>query len=90
MTDKEIDETLNKIEETLEPCLLCKGKAEILGMHVTLKEVVIDKVGCRKCHLSVERKWSLASNTTKIFPQRITTIIDPVFIWNHRTGLGKE
>lgn len=56
MTKIEIDDALIKISASLEPCPICKGKAEILAMHATLKEVVIDSIGCRKCHLAVERK----------------------------------
>lgn len=67
MTKNEIDDALDKISASLEPCPICKGKAEILAMHATLKEVVIDSIGCRKCHLAVERKWRLAESD-KLFP----------------------
>lgn len=63
MTKIEIDDALNKISASLKPCPICKGKAEILEMHTTLKEVVIDSIGCRKCHLTVEKNGVLQKAT---------------------------
>ena len=80
-----INDTLNKISASLEPCPICKGKAEILAMHATLKEVVIDSIGCRKCHLTVERKWRLAESD-KLFVKHTATIVNPVHIWNQRVS----
>lgn len=85
MTKIEIDDALDKISASLESCPICKRKAEILAMHATLKEVVIDSIGCRKCHLAVERKWHLAESD-KLFVKRTTTIINPVHIWNQRVS----
>lgn len=85
MTKIEINDTLNKISASLEPCPICKGKAEILAMHATLKEVVIDSIGCRKCHLTVERKWRLAESD-KLFVKHTATIVNPVHIWNQRVS----
>ena len=67
----------------MEPCPICKGQAEILAMHTTLKEVVIDSIGCRKCHLAVERKWCFAKSD-KLFVKHTTTIVNPIHIWNQR------
>lgn len=83
MTEIEIDDALNKISASLKPCPICKGKAEIFAMHTTLKEVVINSIGCRKCHLTVERKWRFAKSD-KLFVKRTTTIVNPVHIWNQR------
>ena len=83
MTKIEINDALNKISASLEPCPICKGKAEILAMHTTLKEVVIDTIGCRKCHLAVEREWRFAKSD-KLFVKHTTTIVNPVHIWNQR------
>ena len=66
MTKIEIDDALNKISTSLEPCPICKGKAEILAMHTTLKEVVIDSIGCRKCHIAVVR----FTNSLVLFAKR--------------------
>lgn len=85
MTKIEIDDTLNKISTSLEPCPICKGKAEILAMHTTIKEVVIDSIGCQKCHLVVEREWCFAKST-KLFVKRTTTTVNPVHIWNQRVS----
>ena len=85
MTKIEIDDALNKISASLELCPICKGKAEILAMHTTLKEVVIDSIGCRKCHLAVKREWSFAKSA-KLFVKRTTTIVNPVYIWNQRVS----
>ncbi len=85
MTKIEIDDALIKISASLEPCPICKGKAEILAMYATLKEVVIDSIGCRKCQLAVERKWRLAESD-KLFVKRTTTIVNPVHIWNQRVS----
>lgn len=85
MTKIEIDDALDKISASLEPCPICKEKAEILATHATLKEVVIDSIGCRKCHLTVERKWRLAESD-KLFVKRTTTIVNPVHIWNQRVS----
>ena len=83
MTKTEVTNTINKISNSLKPCPICKGKAEILAMHTTLKEVIVDSIGCRKCHLIVERKWSEAKSD-KLFAKRTTTIVNPVHIWNQR------
>ena len=85
MTKVEIDDEVNKISNSLELCPICKGKAEILAMHTTLKEVIIDSIGCQKCHLTIEREWRFAKSD-KLFAKRTKTIVNPVHIWNQRNS----
>ncbi len=81
MKKSEVEAMLNKISDSLAPCPLCKGKAEILAMHTTMQEVIIDAVGCRECHLVVEREKRFAKSE-KLFAKRPKTVVDPVGIWN--------
>lgn len=84
--DKSIyDQQIKEIEQLLEPCPLCKDKAEVLAVLIESKGLIIDAVGCFKCHLVVERKWDIPiDNTPKLFSKWSKSEIDVVEIWNRR------
>lgn len=44
------------ISDSLKTGPLCGGKADVIGMHTTFNDVVVDSVGCLKCNLICERK----------------------------------
>lgn len=84
--DKSIyDQQINEIEHTLQPCPLCKGKAEVLLVRIERKGLIIDSVGCFQCHLAVERKWDISMDKpSKLFSKWNKSEVDVVDVWNKR------
>ena len=85
MIYNEVNKDLKVISDSLEPCPLCKGIAEIIAFHTTLKEIIIDEIGCPKCNLSITRKIHLQTNSNKFFSKRKKSIVNVIQKWNHRT-----
>lgn len=85
MTKNEIDKKIKIISDNLKACPLCGGKANIIGMHTILNDVVVDSVGCIKCNLSCEREKHILIDPNKIFSRTEKNIIEPVLTWNNRS-----
>ena len=84
MTKEVFDEKLLDISKSLEPCPLCKGKADIIGVHNTAYSIIIDAVGCLRCNLILEREKNWLSEPKKLFSKRHRNIVDVVQTWNSR------
>ena len=84
MTYREIDEKLEIICNSLEPCPICKGKADIIGVHWDLDGITIDSVGCLKCNLVLSREMKWSSEPKKLFSKQHKNVVDAVQTWNNR------
>lgn len=85
MTQNQIEEKIKIIRDGLKICPLCGRKADIIGMHTTFNEVIVDSVGCFKCNLRCERKTHVLVDLSKPFSRPKKHMIDPVLTWNHRS-----
>ena len=85
MVQNEVDNKIKIINDTLKKCPLCGGKADIIGIHTTFNDIVVDSVGCLKCNLSCEREKHILINPYKRFLRTKKNIIDPVSTWNNRS-----
>lgn len=84
ITKEVFDEELKVISKSLEPCPLCKGKTDIIGVHNTADTVIVDAVGCLRCNLILEREKNWLSEPKKLFSKRYKNIVDVVQTWNDR------
>ena len=89
ITKETFDEKLLNISKSLEPCPLCKGKADIIGVHNTTCSIIIDAVVCLRCNLILEREKNWLLEPKKLFSNRHKNIVDVVQTWNSR-AINKE
>ena len=84
ITKEVFDKILEVISKSLEPCPLCKGKADIIGVHNTAYSIIIDAVGCLNCNLVLEREKNWLSEPKKLFSKRRKNTVYVVQTWNNR------
>lgn len=84
ITKEVFEKETDIIRKSLEPCPICNGKADIIGVHNTAYAIIVDAVGCMKCNLVLEREKNWLSEPKKLFLKRYKNTVDVVQTWNCR------